>query len=261
MLRDFYSRYTPEPEDKGGIAVMRGGKRIAVVIPALNEACAIARVLADIPAWVDRIVVADNGSSDGTAEVAQRAGAIVVTEPQRGYGAACLKGLAETRDADIIVFLDGDYSDHPDEMAMLVDPIAADTADLVIGSRVLGRREPGSLTIQQRFGNWLATWLILRIWRTRYSDLGPFRAIDAPSLDRLAMAHRTYGWTVEMQIKAAIAGLRIEEVPVSYRRRIGVSKVSGTVQGTIKAGYTILSLIGRFAIAPPRGLAPREKRR
>lgn len=233
---------------------MRNGKTVAVVIPALNEEHAIGRVLAEIPGWVDRIVVADNGSTDHTAEVARGAGATVVIERERGYGAACLAGLAATGPAEIVVFLDGDYSDHPAEMATLVDPIAAGAADMVIGSRVTGTREAGSLMPQQRFGNWLATTLIRLIWRVRYTDLGPFRAIASASLARLVMSDRTYGWTVEMQIKAAIAGLRTAEVPVSYRRRIGVSKVSGTLRGTIKAGWKILSLIGRFALASPARL-------
>ena len=233
---------------------MRQNQRIAVVIPALNEERAIGRVLAEIPAWVDRVVVADNGSTDRTADIAQSAGAIVIAEPFLGYGAACLAGLTRIGDADIVVFLDGDYSDHPEEMTALVDPIATGNADMVIGSRVLGEREAGSLTPQQQFGNWLATTLIRLIWRVRYTDLGPFRAIRADALRGLAMADRTYGWTVEMQIKAAIAALRVAEVPVRYRRRIGVSKISGTIKGTIKAGWTILSIIGRFAFARRRNL-------
>ena len=234
-------------------------RRIAVVIPALNEERAIGRVLADLPALVDRVIVADNGSTDRTAEVAGAHGAIVVAEPERGYGAACLAGLAHIGDADIVVFMDGDYSDHSDEMAALVAPIARGEADMVIGSRVLGRREAGSLTPQQRFGNWLATRLIRLIWGVRYTDLGPYRAISVTALRRLGMADRNYGWTVEMQIRAAIAGLRTSEIPVSYRRRIGQSKVSGTIRGTIMAGITILSVIGRFALAPGRPLAAADR--
>ena len=238
---------------------MRKGKRIAVVIPALNEERSIAHVLAEVPRWVDRIVVADNGSSDRTGDVARAGGAHVVVETQRGYGAACLKGLAAVGEADIIVFLDGDYSDYPEEMETLVDPIVAGQADLVIGSRVRGVREAGALTPQQRFGNWLATRLIHLIWGERYTDLGPFRAIRAESLASLGMSDRTYGWTVEMQIKAAIARLAALEVPVRYRRRIGASKVSGTLKGTLKAGCKILSLIGRYALSPPPGLTrPRQ---
>ncbi len=229
---------------------MRNNHRIAVVIPALNEERAIGRVIADIPDWVDRVVVGDNGSTDRTAEVSRDAGALVVSEPQAGYGAACLAALAHIGDADIVVFLDGDYSDFPQEMAALVDPIIADDVDMVIGSRVLGVREPGSLTPQQRFGNWLATTLIRLIWGVHYSDLGPFRAIRTTSLAALGMADRTYGWTVEMQIKAAILRHRAREVPVSYRRRIGVSKVSGTLKGTVMAGTKILWMIARHWLRP-----------
>lgn len=227
---------------------MRHEKSIAVVIPARNEADAIGKVIADIPGWVDRVVVADNGSRDATAERAAAAGAIVVHEPEPGYGAACLKGISAAKGADIIVFLDGDYSDHPEEMDDLVDPIANGHLDMVIGSRVLGDSETGSMTVPQRFGNWLATTLIRLIWGTAYTDLGPFRAIDATALQRLRMADRNFGWTVEMQIRAIEEGLRIEERPVSYRCRIGVSKVSGTISGTFGAGYKILYIIGRQAL-------------
>ncbi len=227
---------------------MRLGQHIAVVIPALNEERAIGRVLAEIPPWVDRVVVADNGSSDRTAEAASGAGAVVVHEPEPGYGAACLKGIAAAGDADIIVFLDGDYSDHPADMTALVDPIAEGGCDMVIGSRMLGQREVGSLTPQQRFGNWLATWLIRVIWGVAFTDLGPFRAIRRSALTTLQMRDRTYGWTVEMQIKAAILGLKCREVPVRYRRRIGVSKVSGTIKGTVLAGTKILSLIALYGL-------------
>lgn len=234
---------------------MRLGCRIAVVIPARDEERAIGRVLAEIPSWVDRVIVADNGSRDRTADVARATGAQVVSEPEPGYGAACLKGIAAASDADIIVFLDGDYSDYPGDMALLVDPIAEGHCDLVIGSRALGEREAGSLTPQQRFGNWLATRLIRLIWKVPFTDLGPFRAVRAISLARLEMRDRTYGWTVEMQIKAAILGLRCREVPARYRRRIGVSKVSGTVKGTVLAGTKILSLIALYGFRlrrPPR---------
>jgi glycosyltransferase involved in cell wall biosynthesis len=227
---------------------MHLGRRIAVVIPALDEERAIGRVLADLPAFVDCVIVADNGSADRTADVARAHGAIVVLEPERGYGAACLAALREIGDADIVVFMDGDYSDHAADMIGLVTPIAAGGADMVIGSRVLGESEAGALTPQQRFGNWLATRLIRLIWGARYTDLGPYRAISREALSRLGMTDRNYGWTVEMQIRAAVAGLRISEVPVSYRRRIGQSKVSGTVKGTIMAGIKILSVIGRFAL-------------
>lgn len=232
---------------------MRQAQRIAVAIPALNEEAAIGNVVRDIPDWVDLVVVGDNGSTDTTPDVARAAGAVVVNEPERGYGAACLAALERIAadpagPADIIVFADGDYSDHLEDMAELVDPIVAGTADFVLGSRVLGRREQGSLTPQQVFGNWLATTLIRLIWGARYTDLGPYRAIRRTSLDRLAMADRNYGWTVEMQIKAAEQGLRVMEVPARYRVRIGQSKVSGTLRGTVMAGYKILSIIARHAL-------------
>lgn len=229
---------------------MRFGHHISVVIPALNEERAIAHVLADIPAWVDEIVVADNGSADRTREIAKSAGAKVVVEPERGYGAACQRGLLNIGPASIIVFLDGDYSDYPQDMAGLVDPIANGTADLVIGSRVAdGKKKAGALTLPQRFGNWLACKLIRRLFGTRYTDLGPFRAIRATSLKTLNMTDKAYGWTVEMQIRAALSGLQIIEVPVRYRPRIGDSKISGTIRGTILAGTTILRVIGRSAVA------------
>lgn len=237
---------------------MRHGHCVAVIIPALNEERAIGRVIADVPAWVDRIIVGDNGSTDKTAEVARAAGATVIAEPQPGYGAACLKALTLIGDAEVVVFLDGDYSDHPDEMQLLVDPIVHGHADMVIGSRVLGQREAGSLTPQQRFGNWLATRLIRLIWGVNYTDLGPFRAIRATSLKALEMCDQNYGWTVEMQIKAAIHGLKSTEVAVSYRRRIGVSKVSGTIKGTVLAGYKILSMIGWYGLFSRQAASPRE---
>ncbi|MGI9385886.1 MAG: glycosyltransferase family 2 protein, partial [Methyloligellaceae bacterium] len=195
---------------------MRQNKRVSVVIPALNEANAISRVISDIPDWVDEIVVADNGSTDGTPEVARASGAKIVSEPERGYGAACLAGIAACKQADVIVFLDGDYSDHPDELGRVVDPVANGDCEFVVGSRVTGKAKRGALTIQQRFGNWLACKLMNGLWRTCYTDLGPFRAIDARALRRLGMQDRTYGWTVEMQIKAALLGLTVTEVPVSY---------------------------------------------
>jgi glycosyltransferase involved in cell wall biosynthesis len=228
---------------------VRNGQRIAIVIPALDEEQAIARVIAAIPDWVDEIVVADNGSRDGTARVAQRAGARVVHEANRGYGAACQAGIRALEAVDIIVFLDGDYSDHPEEMPALVDPIATGQVDFVIGSRVKGKAERGALTPQQRFGNWLACLLIEWLWGIAYSDLGPFRAIRRDVLEQLKMTDRTYGWTAEMQINAAKAGVKTLEVPVSYRQRIGVSKVSGTLRGALMAGFKILALIGRSAAA------------
>lgn len=228
---------------------MRKGKSVGVVIPALDEEQAIAKVIAEIPAWVDRIVVVDNGSRDATAERARAAGAKVVTEAERGYGAACLRGIAALGDVSIIVFLDGDHSDQPAEMAMLVDPIAAGDCQFVLGARRGKGVHAGSLTPQQRFGNWLACRLMRLLWRTDYTDLGPFRAIDADALKGLGMVDRNYGWTIEMQIKAALAGLTAREVEVGYRQRIGTSKISGTLKGTVMAGVKILWLIARFALA------------
>ena len=227
---------------------MRNGKRIGIVIPAHDEERAIGLVIEAIPAWADDIVVADNGSHDGTAAAALHAGARVVSVPERGYGAACLAGIATLTPCEIVVFLDGDRSDYPEDMADLVDPIATGACDFVIGSRVLGQAEPGALTPQQRYGNRLATTLIRLIWRARFTDLGPFRAIARDKLEALEMSERTFGWTVEMQIKAAQAGLRCVEAPVRYRRRIGVSKISGTVSGVIKAGTKILAVIARAAL-------------
>jgi glycosyltransferase involved in cell wall biosynthesis len=227
---------------------MREGQRIGVVIPALNEEGAIGKVIAEIPDWVDRIVVVDNGSTDRTGSVARNAGASVVSEPERGYGAACLAGLNRTRDMDIVVFLDGDYSDYPEEMALLVDPIIFKECEMVIGSRVLLSHSASALAPQQRFGNWLACSLLRFLWDARYTDLGPFRAITRESLDKLGMSDRTYGWTIEMQIKAATNHLMTREVPVRYRPRIGISKISGTVVGTIRAGSKILTVIGKLAV-------------
>ena len=228
---------------------MRQGKSVGVVIPALDEELAIAKVVAAIPQWVDHIVVADNGSGDRTAERAKAAGAIVVAEPERGYGAACLVGIAALGEVDIVVFLDGDLSDDPAEMAKLVDPIASGARQFVLGARRGKGVRPGALTPQQRFGNWLACALMRLIWRTDYTDLGPFRAIEANALKRLAMADRNYGWTIEMQIKAALARLATSEVEVNYRPRIGTSKISGTIKGSVMAGIKILWLIVRFALA------------
>lgn len=228
---------------------------VAVVIPVLNEAQALPHVLAAIPGWVRHVVVADNGSTDGSGEIARRAGAIVVEEPRRGYGSACLAALAAVPTADIVVFMDGDASDDASEMSALVTPIVENNADMVLGSRTMGTRERGSLTPQQMFGNALACTLIRWIWGVRFTDLGPFRAIRREALERLRMADRDYGWTVEMQVRAASLGLRCREIPVRYRRRIGRSKVSGTVRGVIGAGTKILYVIGREALAR-RAVAP-----
>jgi uncharacterized protein len=238
------------PEDIQG---MRNGSRVGVVIPALNEEKSIGKVLSAIPDWVDEVVVADNGSSDRTAEIAEENGARVVHEPRRGYGAACLAAIRSLKDPDIILFMDGDYSDHPEESDALIDPIASDKADMVIGSRVLGKREAGALTPQARFGNWLACLLIRLFWKVRFTDLGPFRAIGFHAFEKLHMGDLDYGWTVEMQIKAAKAGLRVLEVPVSYRRRIGKSKVSGALRGIVGAGTKILYTIFKSAVNPGPG--------
>ena len=218
---------------------------IDVIIPVYNEENSIGKVIAEIPkAWVRNILVCNNGSTDLTAEKASDAGAIVLDQPKKGYGNACLKGMeyiANTRNyPDIVVFLDGDYSDYPEEMVDIVQPIIKDNMDLVIGSRALGNMEAGAMMPQQIFGNWLATTLIRWLYNYHFTDLGPFRAIRYKSLMDIAMQDKTFGWTVEMQVKAAKLKLKTCEVPVRYRKRIGVSKVSGTVKGTLLAGHKIL---------------------
>ena len=226
---------------------MRRNHHCTVIIPALNEEDSIAGVIGEIPDWVDRIIVADNGSTDRTAERARGAGADVVAAPQRGYGSACLAGIAAAGETDILVFVDGDLADYPERMNTLVDPIGGGKAEFVIGSRVLGGAEAGSLTATQRFGNWLACRLIRLFWGVHHTDLGPFRAITREALDRLDMQDRDFGWTVEMQVKAAQQGMRVIEVPVPYRKRIGRSKISGTIRGTFAAGTKILWVIFRSA--------------
>lgn len=224
--------------------------RLAVIIPALNEERALPRVLADLPRdSLEEIVVVDNGSSDRTAAVARAGGASVLREARRGYGWACLAGIAHLRASqpDIVVFVDADYSDHPDELPTLIAPIVSGEYDMVIGSRTRGGAQPGALLPHARFGNSLATLLIRLLYGFRYTDLGPFRALRFRSLLELGMMDRGYGWTVEMQIKAIQHGLRITEVPVRYRRRIGVSKVSGTLKGTLLAGSAILWTVFRYA--------------
>lgn len=227
---------------------------IDVVIPALNEEASLPLVLAALPLGVvRRIVVADNGSADGTARVAREGGAEVVSAARRGYGSACLAGLEHLRRTgppEIVVFVDADFSDHPDELTHLVAPIVAGEADLVIGSRILGRREPGALLPQARVGNVIACTLIRWFYGHRYTDLGPFRAISWTALERLGMRDPDFGWTAEMQVKAARAGLRTRDVPVQYRRRVGVSKITGTVSGTVRAGIKILWTVYRYARSP-----------
>lgn len=226
-------------------------KGIAVLIPAFNEENSIGKVLADIPMdWVDEVVVVNNNSNDKTAEVARNLGATVLDETKQGYGAACLKGIRYYQQKEItpeiLVFLDADYSDYPEQLPLLVKPILEKQIDMVIGSRALGQQEPGSMTIPQRFGNWLACSLLKLFYGVKFTDLGPFRAIRFNELLRLNMQDETYGWTVEMQLKAAKFGLKSTEVPVDYKKRIGHSKISGTVKGTILAGYKILYTIFKY---------------
>lgn len=220
---------------------------IDVIIPAFNEEGSIGKVVGDIPAdWVRDIIVCNNNSTDATVKVAEEAGAIVVNATQQGYGSACLQGMAyiaqrpASEKPDIIVFMDADYSDHPEELPKLVAPILEQEADLVIGSRALGEMEQGAMMPQQIFGNWLATTLIRLFYNYQFTDLGPFRAIKYDQLLALDMQDPNFGWTVEMQVKAAKMKLKTAEVPVQYRQRIGLSKVSGTIRGTILAGHKIL---------------------
>ena len=227
--------------------------RVSVIIPAHNEAGAIALVLAEIPAGlVQEVIVVDNNSTDNTSEIARASGATVLREPRPGYGHACLAGMAhafgrpQSEQPAIVVFLDGDHSDFPEQMPELLAPLLRGEADLVIGSRALGVREKGSLLPQQRFGNWLAARLLNLRYGGTVTYLGPFRAVTASALLAIGMEDKTYGWTVEMQVKAARLGLRTVEVPVRYRKRIGTSKVSGTVRGTLGAGYKILWTIFKY---------------
>ena len=224
-------------------------KVITVIIPAYNEEQSIGKVVNDIPKeFVQHVIVVNNNSSDNTVKVAQKAGAITLDEPRKGYGWACLKGIEHSIElkSDIVVFLDGDYSDYPQEITDVVKPILDNNMDMVIGSRVLGNREKGSLTPQQVFGNWLATKLIRIFYRAKFTDLGPFRAITSEALAKLEMTDKTYGWTIEMQIKAAKHKMNFCEVPVNYKRRIGVSKVSGTVKGTVLAGIKIIFAVFKY---------------
>lgn len=218
---------------------------VALIIPALDEEHAIGALLDGVNRTIVRdVIVGDNGSRDGTAVVARSRGAVVVRVDERGYGAACAGALsAMADDVDVVLFMDADGSDDPAEIPLLLAPILSGAADLVIGSRALGVVERGALTPQQRFGNWLATRLIALLYRYRYTDLGPFRAIRRELLDRIGMRDRRYGWTVEMQVRALQLGARVSEVPVRYRKRIGRSKISGTVRGVVLAGYWILRTI------------------
>lgn len=221
--------------------------KVSVIIPVLNEEGAIANVINDIPkSLVQEIIVVDNGCVDQTAEIARKHGAKVVDEPQRGYGSACLTGIAAVQAADIVVFLDGDYSDDPTEMPSLVQPIQDGLADFVIGTRI--PTEKGALLPQAQFGNKLATLLMRIFFGVQYTDLGPFRAIRHEQLKALNMQDKNFGWTIEMQLKAAKMGMNVREVPVSYRKRIGTSKISGTFIGSLKAGVKILTTLFRYRI-------------
>lgn len=229
--------------------------RVVVVIPAWNEEHSIGRAIGDLPMqWVQRVVVADNNSTDATARVAREAGAIVVPATRQGYGSACLAGLAyleglpPDEQPEIVAFIDGDYSDHPEQLPLLLQPILDDNADFVLGSRLLKPQPAGALLPQAIFGNWLACTLMRWLFHVRYTDLGPFRAIRWSALRQLQMADTNFGWTVEMQIKAAKRKLRIREIAVDYRPRIGQSKISGTISGSIRAGYKILYTIFRYGV-------------
>jgi len=232
--------------------------RVSVIIPTHNEAQAIARVLEDLPRdLTTEVIVVDSNSNDGTPAIAATMGARVVQEPRRGYGRACLTGLAAANSPDVVVFLDGDYSDRPSELPILLAPITEGRADITLGSRLRGRRPAGALPWHQVFGNRLAASLISLLYGLEITDLGPFRAGGADVLRALALQETTYGWAVEMILKGALAGCRVVEVPVSYYPRIGKSKISGTLKGTVGAGWFILSLIVRYYFRRRRTGAPR----
>ncbi|HXR79090.1 MAG TPA: glycosyltransferase family 2 protein [Bryobacteraceae bacterium] len=232
--------------------------RVSVIIPTHNEAGAIERVLADLPSdLTTEIIVVDSNSNDGTPEIAANMGALVVREPRRGYGQACLTGLAAANSPDVVVFLDGDYSDRPSELPMILAPIVEGRADITLGSRLSGQSNPGALPWHQSFGNRLAAGLIGLLYGLKISDLGPFRAARAEVLRGLGLEETTYGWAVEMILKGALAELRVVEVPVSYYSRIGKSKISGTLKGTVGATWFILSLIVRYRFRRRRAGTPR----
>ena len=224
------------------------GNRIVVIIPALNEENSISKVVNSIPNIVDEIIVINNGSDDSTAIKASISGAKVIHEYRKGYGYACLKGIdyLNKNPPDIVVFLDGDYSDYPEDLEAIIKPILEKNMQFVIGARVKFLREKGALTPQQIFGNTLACLLMRLLYKANFTDLGPFRAIGWKNLVALEMSDKTYGWTIEMQLKVLRRKIKYTEVPVRYRKRIGYSKVSGTVKGTIMAGYKILTWIGKF---------------
>jgi glycosyltransferase involved in cell wall biosynthesis len=224
---------------------------IKVIIPAFNEAESIAKVINDIPNIVNEIIVVNNGSTDATVANAEAAGATVLHEPRKGYGYACLKGMEyiekQSTKPDILVYIDGDYSDYPEELTKIVQPIIDKEVAFVVGARTKALREKGSMTVPQHFGNWLATFLMKLLFGATFTDLGPFRAIDYPTLLQLNMQDKTYGWTVEMQLKVLRQKIAYKEIPVHYKKRIGVSKVSGTIKGAIFAGVKILGWIFKYS--------------
>ena len=230
---------------------------VDLIIPALNEEASISLVLKDLPKWVRTVYVVDNGSTDRTAELARSHGATIIEESQRGYGAACLAGMAAIEAQinngatapQIVAFLDADYSDHPEYLTDLVQPIVSGQFDFVLGSRLLGEREPGALPPQSYFGNIFACSLMRVLFGGHYTDLGPFRVIRYSALKHLKMADENYGWTTEMQIKATRAKIRTTEIPVPYRKRIGTSKISGTISGSVKAGVKILFMIAKYGLS------------
>ena len=237
-------------------------ERTFVIIPVLNEKDSLPRVLEALP-QVREVIVVDNGSTDGSAEVARQCGATVIDEPRRGYGSACLAGLdllrtqrIEDVSQTIVGFVDGDFSDHPEQLVQLLEPFARNEADFVIGSRLLGTREQGAMLPQAYFGNKLACFLMWLFFGARYTDLGPFRVIRWDYLEQIGMTDTNFGWTIEMQIKAKKLGIRTVEVPVDYRCRIGTSKISGTILGSLRAGYKIILTIFRYAWTSETGRKP-----